>query len=95
MSLDRSTVEKVAQLAKLAIDEEDKDRLAGELSAIIGFVEQLGELDTEGVEPMTSVVEANAPLRNDVVNDGNIPEKVLANAPERVQDFFAVPKVVE
>ena len=95
MSLDRSTVEKVAQLAKLAIDEEDKDRLAGELSAIIGFVEQLGELDTEGVEPMTSVVEANAPLRDDAVNDGNIPEKVLANAPERVQDFFAVPKVVE
>jgi aspartyl-tRNA(Asn)/glutamyl-tRNA(Gln) amidotransferase subunit C len=95
MSLDRSTVEKVAQLAKLAIDDDDKDRLAGELNAIIGFVEQLSELDTTGVQPMTSVVEANAPLRADVVNDGNIAEKVLANAPERVQDFFAVPKVVE
>jgi aspartyl-tRNA(Asn)/glutamyl-tRNA(Gln) amidotransferase subunit C len=95
MSLDRSTVEKVAQLAKLAIDEDDKDRLAGELNAIIGFVEQLSELDTTGVQPMTSVVEANAPLRADVVNDGDIAEKVLANAPERVQDFFAVPKVVE
>jgi len=95
MSLDRSTVEKVAQLAKLAIDEDDKDRLAGELNAIIGFVEQLSELDTTGVQPMTSVVEANAPLRADVVNDGDIAEQVLANAPERVQDFFAVPKVVE
>ncbi len=95
MSLDRSTVEKVAQLAKLAIDDDDKDRLAGELNAIIGFVEQLSELDTTGVQPMTSVVEANAPLRADVVNDGDIAEKVLANAPERVQDFFAVPKVVE
>jgi aspartyl-tRNA(Asn)/glutamyl-tRNA(Gln) amidotransferase subunit C len=95
MSLDRSTVEKVAQLAKLAIDEDDKDRLAAELNAIIGFVEQLSELDTEGVEPMTSVVQANSPLRADVVNDGNIPDKVLANAPERVQDFYAVPKVIE
>ena len=95
MSLDRSTVEKVAQLAKQAIDDDDKDRLAGELNAIIGFVEQLSELDTTGVQPMTSVVEANAPLRADVVNDGDIAEKVLANAPERVQDFFAVPKVVE
>ena len=95
MSLDRSTVEKVAQLAKLAIDDDDKDRLAGELNAIIGFVEQLSELDITGVQPMTSVVEANAPLRADVVNDGDIAEKVLANAPERVQDFFAVPKVVE
>jgi aspartyl-tRNA(Asn)/glutamyl-tRNA(Gln) amidotransferase subunit C len=95
MSLDRSTVDKVAQLAKLAIDEDDKDRLAGELNAILGFVEQLSELDTTGVKPMTSVVEANAPLRADVVNDGSIPEKVLANAPERVRDFFAVPKVVE
>ena len=97
MAIDKSTVEKVARLAQLTIPEEDKEKLAGELSNIIGFVEQLGEVDTSGVTPIANVLEleTDAPLRDDVVTDGDAPDRVLTNAPDRVQDFFAVPKVVE
>lgn len=95
MSLDRQKVDEVAFLARLAIDEKEKDSLTTELQGILGFVEQLGELDTAGVEEMTSVVEMNAPLRSDAVTDGDKADAVLANAPDRVQDFYAVPKVVE
>ena len=97
MAIDKSTVEKVARLAQLTIPEEDKEKLAGELSNIIGFVEQLGEVDTSGVEPIANVMEleTDAPLRDDVISDGDAPDRVLTNAPDRVQDFFAVPKVVE
>ena len=75
--------------------EEDKEALAGELSQILTFVEQLGELDTEGVPPMTSVVETALPLREDAVTDGGYAGKIVANAPEKAENFFAVPKVVE
>lgn len=97
MAIDKSTVEKVARLAQLTIPEEDKEKLASELSNIIGFVEQLGEVDTSGVEPIANVLEleTDAPLRKDAITDGDAPDRVLSNAPDRVQDFFAVPKVVE
>lgn len=97
MAIDKSTVEKVARLAQLTIPDEDKEKLASELSNIIGFVEQLGEVDTSGVEPIANVLEleTDAPLREDVITDGDAPDRVLTNAPDRVQDFFAVPKVVE
>jgi len=97
MAIDKSTVEKVARLAQLTIPEEDKEKLASELSNIIGFVEQLGEVDTSGVEPIANVLEleTDAPLREDAITDGDAPDRVLSNAPDRVQDFFAVPKVVE
>ena len=95
MSLDISTVKNIAFLARIRVPDEDLDRLAGELSNIIGWVEQLAEVDTEGVEPMTSVAEMTLPRREDVVSDGNCPEKVIANAPDPVGTFYAVPKVVE
>ena len=95
MSLDREDVRKIAFLARIKIDEAELEPLAGELNGIIGWVEQLSEVDTEGVAPMTSVAEMIAPQRVDEITDGNVAEKVLSNAPDRAKDFFAVPKVVE
>jgi len=95
MSVDRNTVKQIAKLARIRVPEEQLDHLAGELSNILSWIEQLSELDTEGVEPMTSVVEMRPAPREDVVNDGGIAEKVMANAPEAAGSFFAVPKVVE
>lgn len=95
MALDQSTVRRIATLARVRVPDDDLDRLAGELSNIMGWIEQLGEVDTDGVEPMTSVVAALLPMRADVVDDGAYADKVLANAPQREGDFFAVPKVVE
>lgn len=95
MSVDRSTVEQIARLARISIDDDKKEALAGELSQILDWVEQLSELDTEGVPPMTSVVEIDLPLREDEVSDGGIADKVTANAPESTQSFYVVPKVVE
>jgi len=95
MSLDRETVRKIAFLARIRVDEERLDPLAKELDGILGWIEQLGEVDTDGVEPMTSVADLTLPRRTDAVTDGASPEKVLANAPDRVEDFYTVPKVVE
>ena len=95
MPLDRSTVRNIAFLARIKVPDDDLERLAGELSNIIGWVEQLAEVDTEGVESMTSVVEMTLPQRPDVVTDGAYPERVLANAPEPVSGYYAVPKVIE
>jgi aspartyl-tRNA(Asn)/glutamyl-tRNA(Gln) amidotransferase subunit C len=95
MSLTREDVRKIAFLARIRIADDELDSLAGELNNIIGWVEQLGEVDTSGVEPMTSVAEMTLAQRADAVTDGNVPEKVLANAPDREGDFYAVPKVVE
>ena len=92
MSID---VKKVANLARIAVTEERLAPLSQELEAIVGFVEQLSQVDTKGVEPMTSVVAMTQRFRDDVVTDGDRAEAVLANAPDRVVDFFAVPKVVE
>ena len=95
MSVDQATVRRVAHLARIAVTEDEVAHLQGELNAILAFVEQLGEVDTTDVEPMTSVIPLKLPLRADVVNDGVYPERVLANAPLAEDGFFAVPKVVE
>lgn len=95
MSVDKDTVERIAKLARIRLKEEQKEPLAKELSNILGWVEQLSQLDTEGVPPMTSVVEMRIPLRKDEVTDGGYPEKVTANAPEASHGFYVVPKVVE
>ena len=95
MSVTTDDVRKVARLSRIAVPEERLEPLANELSAIIGWIEQLGEVDVEGVEPMTSVVDATLPMRDDVVTDGNIQDQVLANAPRSEDGFFVVPKSVE
>jgi len=95
MSVDQATVRRVAHLARIAVTEDEVAHLQGELNAILAFVEQLGEVDTDGVEPMTSVIPMTLPLRADVVSDGFYADRVLANAPAAEDGFFAVPKVVE
>jgi len=95
MAVDRATVAKIAKLARIRVPEQDLDALAGELSNILTWIEQLSELDTTGVAPMTSVVAVELPRRADKVTDGGYPDKVVANAPEAAQNFFAVPKVIE
>lgn len=95
MPLDKSAVERIAFLARIKVPDEDLAPLAAELDHIIGWVEQLGEVDTNGVEPMTSVAAMTLPQRDDIVTDGSYADKVLANAPESEKGFFAVPKVVE
>ena len=95
MSVDKETVAKIARLARVRVDESHEEALAKELTNILGWIEQLSELDTDGVEPMTSVVSMQLPLRDDKVTDGGYPDKVTANAPEAAHGFYAVPKVVE
>ena len=95
MAIDAATVRKVARLARIAEPEEKLEQLASELNGIMTWIEQLSEVDTDGVEPMTSAVHMPAPMREDVVTDGGDPAKVLSNAPKTVEGFFAVPKVVE
>jgi aspartyl-tRNA(Asn)/glutamyl-tRNA(Gln) amidotransferase subunit C len=95
MAIDAATVRKVARLARIAEPEERIEPLAKELSGIMAWIEQLNEVDTDGVEPMTSAVAATLPMREDVVSEGGVPERVLSNAPKRSGDFFVVPKVVE
>ena len=95
MAVDRATVRRIAALARIEVTDGDLEQLAGELSNILSWVEQLSEVDTDDVEPMTSVVPMTLRRRTDEVTDGGIREDVLANAPDRRADFFAVPKVVE
>ena len=95
MAIDAATVRKVAKLARLNIAQERLEPLAGELGAIMAWIEQLGEVDTDGVEPMASAVDLKLPMREDVVTEGGDPAKVLANAPLARDNFFVVPKVVE
>ena len=95
MSLDKATVAKIARLARLKVPEAALEPMAGELNNILKFVEQLREVNTEGVPPMTSVVAMNLRLRPDAVTDGGKADEILANAPEAESGFFAVPKVVE
>ena len=95
MSVDDATVVRIARLARIGLQPEDIAPLAKNLNGILAWVEQLKEVDTAGVEPMTSVVAASLRMRQDVVDDGGQPDKVLANAPEAASGFFAVPKVVE
>ncbi len=95
MSVDKDTVAKIAKLARIRVPEDQQEALAGELSNILGWIEQLDEVETDGVEPMTSVVEMRAPMRDDSVTDGNCRDKVIGNAPDGAEGFFSVPKVVE
>ena len=95
MSIDTKTAGRVAKLARIAVPEDDLPKLAGELNGILAFMEQLNEVDVEGVEPMTSVTPQRLKRRTDVVTDGNQQEAVLKNAPDAREGFFAVPKVVE
>ncbi|WP_375209261.1 Asp-tRNA(Asn)/Glu-tRNA(Gln) amidotransferase subunit GatC [Hyphomonas jannaschiana] len=95
MSVTKDDVRKVARLSRIAVDEAHLQELAGELNGILGWIDQLNEVDIDGVEPMTSVVETKLPMREDVVTDGNIPDQVLANAPRTEDGFFVVPKSVE
>ncbi len=95
MSVDKKTVSKVARLARIAVPEDRLEPMATELNTILAWIEQLNEVDVEGVEPMTTPVAMELPMRDDVVTDGNIRDQVLSNAPRTEDGFFVVPKVVE
>ena len=95
MAIDAATVRKVAKLARISEAEERLAPPAAELNGIMAWIEQLGEVDTDGVEPMTSAVHVPMPMRDDVVTEGGDPDVVLSNSPKRVGNFFVVPKVVE
>jgi aspartyl-tRNA(Asn)/glutamyl-tRNA(Gln) amidotransferase subunit C len=95
MSLDPATVRRIATLARIRIEEREVPQLQQELNSILGWIEQLNEVNVDGVEPLTGGARMALKMREDAVTDGGHPDKVLANAPERIGDFFAVPKVVE
>ena len=95
MSVDKATVAKIASLARIRMSDEEVEGMVPELNQILGWVEQLGEVDVTGVEPMTAVIPNHLRLRDDVVTDGGIREAVLANAPAAEHGFFGVPKVIE
>jgi aspartyl-tRNA(Asn)/glutamyl-tRNA(Gln) amidotransferase subunit C len=95
MTVDTQTVRRIAHLARIKLKEGEDETLKGELNAILGFVEQLGEVNTDGVEPMTSVVSTNMRLREDKVTSGGRASDIVANAPDTEDNYFLVPKVVE
>lgn len=95
MSVDTEQVRHIAKLARIAMSDEELERLVPELNNILGWVEQLGEVDTDGVEPLTAVIPNKLRLREDAVTDGDCRDEVLANAPNAEHGFFAVPKVIE
>ncbi len=95
MAVDKSTVARIAKLAHIRVSEDESEALTGELSNILDWVEQLGELDTANVPPMTSVVAMKLGMRADLVDDGACPEDIVRNAPEAAHGFFTVPKVIE
>ncbi|MBL6932365.1 MAG: Asp-tRNA(Asn)/Glu-tRNA(Gln) amidotransferase subunit GatC [Rhodospirillales bacterium] len=95
MSLDKETVKSIANLARIKVPDENLEHLAGELSSILEWVEQLNGVDTDGVEPLASVVDVTLPLRADKISDGDCRDKVLANGPDTEDGYYAVPKVVE
>jgi aspartyl-tRNA(Asn)/glutamyl-tRNA(Gln) amidotransferase subunit C len=95
MSVDADTVRRIARLARIAVKEEEVEHLKGELNAMLAFVEQLSEVNVDGVEPMTSVTPMAMKSRDDVVSDGGNPEAVLKNAPQSEDNFYLVPKVIE
>jgi len=95
MSVNADTVRHVAKLARIAMSDTEVDALVPELNQILGWVDQLATVDTEGVEPLTAVIDQKLRLRDDVVDDGDVRDKVLLNAPDAQHGFFAVPKVIE
>ena len=95
MSVDLATVKRVARLARIAVSEEEAERMTGELNGILGFVAQLDEVNVDGIEPMTSIIPMALRRRDDAVTDGAKAEDIIANAPASEENFFVVPKVVE
>lgn len=95
MSVSEKEVRHVAKLARLALSDAEIDKMVPELNNILGWVELLGEVNTDGIEPLTAVIDLKLRLRDDVVTDGDVRDKVLANAPDAQHGFFAVPKVIE
>ena len=95
MSLDPATVRRIARLARIRLEDDEVAHLQGEMNAILGWIEQLNEVDVEGVAPLTGGAQIALRLREDAVTDGGYPERVLSNAPDRAGSFYAVPKVVE
>jgi len=95
MSLDTATIRRIAALARIEVPDAQLAALASELNGILGWIEQLNEVNVDGIEPLAGAQQMALKMRDDVVTDGGYPDKVLANAPERAGDFFAVPKVVE
>jgi aspartyl-tRNA(Asn)/glutamyl-tRNA(Gln) amidotransferase subunit C len=95
MSVTNEQVRHIARLARIAMSDEEIARLAPELNNILGWVDQLGEVNTDGIEPLATVIDQKLRLRDDAVTDGDIRDDVLANAPEAQHGFFAVPKVIE
>ena len=95
MSIDLQTVKKIASLSRISVTDAEAEAMVPEFNNILGWVEQLGEVDVSGIEPMTAVIPNHLRLREDAVTDGNVRDKVLANAPQAEHGFFAVPKVIE
>lgn len=95
MSLDPATVRRIATLARIRLEEDEIPRLQQELNGILGWIEQLNEVNVEGVEPLSGTANMRLKMREDVMNDGGYPDAVLSNAPDRAGNFYAVPKVVE
>ncbi len=93
--MDEKTVRRVAGLAHIRMDDAEVERMIPQLNTIMGFIEQLSEVDTDNVEPLANVANIDLRLREDVINDGGDPEKVLSNAPEETLNFFVVPKIIE
>ena len=95
MTIDLKTVKHISKLARISVDEEKANKLAGDLNSIFTFIEKLNELNTSNVDPLTSIAETTLRFRNDEIKSENIREKILKNSPENNEDFFVVPKVVE
>ena len=95
MTIDLKTIKHISKLSRISVDDAKADKLAGDLNSIFDFIEKLNELNTDNVEPLTSVAETTLKLRADEVKSGNIRDKILKNSPEENEDFFVVPRVVE
>jgi aspartyl-tRNA(Asn)/glutamyl-tRNA(Gln) amidotransferase subunit C len=95
MSLDPATIRRIATLARIHVEDAEVATLQAELNSILGWIEQLNEVNVDGIEPLTGATQMALKMREDVVTDGGYPDKILANAPQRAGDFYAVPKVVE
>ena len=95
MSIDKNQVKKVAKLSRISLDDKNLESLSHDLASILKFVEQLNKLDTKNVKPLNSIVDKSLEPRKDQVNDGNVKQEILKNSPDKNEDFFIVPKVVE
>ena len=95
MTIDLKTIKHISKLSRISVDDAKANKLAGDLNSIFDFIEKLNELNTDNVEPLTSVAETTLKLRTDVVKSENIRDQILKNSPEENEDFFVVPRVVE